>query len=135
MSTGLSTPAAAQFATAQRPAGFSDSADCTVRGFAAAAGISYEDAHAIASDAGREPRRRFSMAKVISVAKRRGFTIRKLRFRVRTLARFMREYPRGRYYVGITGHAFAVVDGVPSERQSPHVRITHAYEVIGVATN
>jgi hypothetical protein len=50
-----------------------------------------------------------------------------------TLTRFLRENPRGRYFVVRNGHAFAVIDGVVHDWRNgtgPRSRIRFAYEVL-----
>ena len=104
-------------------------ADCTVRAIAVALSIEYDKAHAIAADGGRDNGRRAKMHKVIDAAKRAGFSLKKLSFQnPRTVRRFIKEYPQGRYIVRKRGHAFAVVDGVPSEAGRENQRITDAWQ-------
>ena len=86
-------------------------ADCTVRALANAAGIAYELAESIADDAGRSAGRGFNSAKLVEQAKKAGFSFRKIRMGTRTLRRFLREHPTGRYYARRRGHAFAILDG------------------------
>lgn len=92
-----------------------DRANCTVRALAAVAAISLEHATRVAEDAGRARGCRFVSSKLIDEAKAQGFSFTKLHFGRRTLRRFISEHPVGRFYARKRGHAFAVVDGVPSE--------------------
>lgn len=106
-------------------------ADCTVRALAAASGLVYEHADLIATAAGRRQGRGFNPAWVLAEAKKRGVLFHKLRFtRRRTLARFINEYPKGRYYVRMRRHCFAVIDGVPSEPQPLGVLINTAWKFV-----
>lgn len=93
-------------------------ANCTVLALSAAAAIEYELAHRIAADAGRVSSRGFRSEKLIAEAKARGLTFRKLRMGPRTLRKFIKERPVGRFYVKKRGHALAVIDGVPSESRT-----------------
>lgn len=105
--------------------------DCTVRALANATGLSYHDAYTLAADAGRKPGRGIHSKVLIARAKLRGLRFRKLRFGQRTVARFIREYPRGRFYVHVYAHAFAIVNGDVSDRTGDMRRITGAWEFIG----
>ena len=105
-----------------------EKAVCTVKALVASTGMDYEIAASIAAEAGRGKGRRFSAKKIISRAKMHGFGFRKLRFGTRTLRKFIRENPAGAFYVVKRGHAFAVVDGIPSETwQSDNVIIKSAW--------
>lgn len=102
-------------------------ADCTVRALAAAAGIAYELALSIASDAGRRAGGRFNSQKLIDHAKTTGLSFRKLNMRQKTLRRFLLEHPTGKYYCNKRGHAFAIIDGVVSDRTKPGARVLNAW--------
>ena len=104
-------------------------ADCTVRALASVAEITYALAEEIAADAGRKPGRRFKAPLVIEQAKARGIRFRKLRFSGKTLSKFIRQHPTGRYYLRKTGHALAVVDGKPSDGTGLGSIITHAWQL------
>ena len=105
-------------------------ADCTVSALANVAGITYELAEAIAADAGRVSSRRFKSSTLIDAAKEAGFAFRKLRFGGKTLARFIRLHPEGRFYVRKRGHALAVVDGVPSDSTPTGCILLDAWQLI-----
>ena len=103
-------------------------ADCTVSALACVAAIGYEVAHDIAKSAGRVSGRRFHGHRVVAAAKARGIGFRKLPLvRRRTLARFLREYPVGRFYVKTRGHVLAVVDGVPADYTRPTALVYAAW--------
>ena len=89
--------------------------DCTVRALSKVAKITYALAESIAADGGRRPGQGAHSHDVIRAAKARGLSFRKLRCRSKTVARFIREHPVGRYYVRKRQHAFAVVNGVISD--------------------
>jgi hypothetical protein len=86
-------------------------ADCTVRALATVAEITYALAEEIAADGGRRRGRKVKSENVIAAAKARGVRFRKIRFSARTLGKFIRQHPVGRFYVRKRGHAFAVIDG------------------------
>ena len=90
-------------------------ADCTVRALAHVAGLTYAAAEALAEEAGRSAGRGFRSAALIEQCKKTGIVFRKVRMGSRTLRRFLREHPTGRFYVRKRGHAFAVIDGAVSD--------------------
>jgi hypothetical protein len=52
--------------------------------------------------------------------------------KTRTLARFLREHPTGRYYARRSGHAFAVMDGmVLTTKAGPRTRVLDAWQYTG----
>lgn len=105
-------------------------ADCTVSALACVAGIPYEQAHRMAAQAGRRKSARFVSKKLIAEAKANGLTLRKMRFsRRRTLAKFIRENPVGRFYVQKSGHAFTVIDGVVGDNTPLTVLVTAAWQM------
>ena len=79
--------------------------DCAVRAYSIARGIPYSDAHMLFKQAGRLDRHKTYLEHY-----------QKLGFNFclfdGTVAQFVRLHPRGRYYIGIRGHAMALVDGV-----------------------
>jgi hypothetical protein len=104
-------------------------ADCTVRAFALVAGVGYELAESIAADAGRKPGRGFKSEKLIAEAKALGYSFRKVRMGSRSLAKFLREHPAGRFFARKRGHAFAVIDGATNDKRvTPHSIILDAWE-------
>lgn len=107
-------------------------ADCTVRALVAVTGLDYAVAETVGTAAGRKLGRGFRSASIVAQCQRMGFKFRKLRFtRKRTLERFIREYPKGRYYVQMAHHAFAVIDGAASEAHlSLGVRVRAAWQLI-----
>lgn len=96
----------------------SERATCTVLALASAAKIAYELAHDIAKDGGRANGRPIHSAKVIAAAKKRGLSVKKIRYNG-TVARFIRTHPTGSYYMSKRRHAFAVIDGVVSDHTAP----------------
>lgn len=109
---------------------------CTVYALSAVTGCALDAATAIVDET-RRPRQWHSAtsSKVIEAAKEKGYAFKKLRMKPRTLARFLREHPTGRYYLRKRGHAFAVVDGVVFDRinSGASVRIKDAWEYVGRA--
>jgi len=112
--------------------GFNEYRDCTVRALAISAGIKYYIAHHIARDAGRKNRRGFYVPKIIKEAKKNGLQFYKCVRSSITIQKFLKKYPKGRFYCRRSGHAFAVIDGVilDTTPNTPYQRITEAYEFI-----
>jgi hypothetical protein len=92
--------------------------DCSVRAMAAATGRSYDACHATLKDAGREDLggcRAAVLSQALALpfvttgreAQARGFPDTRP-----TAAKFIRENPTGTYIVFVTGHFFALVNGV-----------------------
>lgn len=131
--------------------------DCTVVALANAAGISYQDAHTFARQAGRKPRHGMKPDAVKSMLRsldisgvattRQMIVPQPTRFVLQGYARryssrrqgvsvtsFIRTLPkRGRFYLACTSHAFAYIDGVVIDNlQRPRSRATMylAYEII-----
>lgn len=105
-------------------------ADCTVKALALCAGIAYELAESIAADAGRKPGRGFKSVKLIAAAKKHGLSFRKIRMGSRTVRKFLREHPEGRFYCRKVGHAFAVIDGAVSDTTRPGAIVLDAWQVV-----
>lgn len=105
-------------------------ADCAVRALSTVLSIPYYEAHRIAEDGGRKAGCRASIVKVANSA-RRHYRLEKMRGSRRTLRRFCREHPVGRFLVRKSGHAFALIDGIVFDmvEQSPDCIITHAWRV------
>jgi len=106
-------------------------AGCTVRALANVTGIPLSLAMCLAVGAGRRKGRRFSSPKLIEYVKSLGLSFRKVRMKPRTLARFLREHPVGRYYVRQASHAFAVVGASVPPGTSLRVRVIEAWEYRG----
>jgi hypothetical protein len=81
--------------------------DCTVRALAVAGMIGYDYAHEILKSYGRINRRRFQTkglwTKITGSINCR---------RHGTVARFLRDFPTGRFIVSTRGHALAAIEGV-----------------------
>jgi hypothetical protein len=116
----------------RKEAGIRDICNCTVRALAIAANINYSLADSISSSAGRKRGRGFNSITTIEHARKHGVSSRKLRFKNMTVQKFLRRYPSGRYYVAVTGHAFAVIDGVIYDSVTPRPlqRVRAAYFVL-----
>lgn len=107
--------------------------NCTCRALAHAANIELHVATRIAADAGRKHRRGFHSAKLIKEARKNGIAIRKLKFkRRRTLARFLNEYPEGRFYAHGRGHAFAIINGEVFGEDKMGKLVTAAWQILNV---
>lgn len=117
--------------------GFNENRDCTVRALAISTGIKYYVAHNIARDAGRKNRRGFYVPEIIKEAKKNGLQFYKCVRSSLTIQKFLKKYPKGRFYCRRSGHAFAVIDGVilDTTPNTPYQRITEAYEFIPKTEN
>lgn len=131
--------------------------DCTVVALAHSAGISYEDAHEFARQAGRKPRHGMKPDAVKTMLRNvdiggvattrqmivpqptrpnqfNGYFYHRTRLRGVSVTSFIRTLPkRGRFYLACTSHAFAYVDGVVIDNlRRPRSRATMylAYEII-----
>jgi len=104
--------------------------DCGVTALANAADISYEWAYEIARASGRRAGCVSYAERVAETARANGIKVRKLTLRRRTLGRFLRERPSGRYYVRVGNHIVAVVNGTITDRTKPTKIVTHAYAIL-----
>jgi hypothetical protein len=104
--------------------------DCGVVALANAADLSYDWAYEIAKASGRRAGCCSYVDKVAEAARVNGVKLRKLAMRPRTLAKFLRERPEGRYYVRVGHHIVAVVNGVITDRTKPTKIVTHAYAIL-----
>jgi hypothetical protein len=118
--------------------------DCSVRSMAVATGRSYEDCHAALKAAGRQDLAGCRAA-VLSQALGLPFQITGREAQGRgcpdtrpTAARFIREHASGIYIVFVTGHFFAVVNGVQMDMgvglYKPRSRCWGFWAVSGVGT-
>lgn len=101
--------------------GFANEAhDCTVRAAVVRFTTSYRRAHELLASVGRRPGHGVRLDKIKALFERMGlqplFPLRP------TLAQFLREHPKGRFYVVVRGHAIGVVDGVCVDTIAPRVR-------------
>lgn len=85
--------------------------DCAVVSLSNACGMPYEQAHALLKAHGREDLKA-TYGKTISAALGVRYQSMSRGARRPTAARFIRENPKGRFIVFVTGHFFALVDGV-----------------------
>jgi hypothetical protein len=107
-----------------------DGNDCTVRALAVVLALPYSECHVLYAANGRKAGRNVPVAVCVSLLPALG--LRRLDSTVRgmTLARFVAEYPRGRYVVHKAGHALAVVDGVVHDwKAQPRARVKRAWQV------
>jgi len=92
--------------------GIKEKGDCTIRALAISAGIPYEYAHKIGTEAGRKKGKGFYPDKLLKYAKKEyGITYKKKRYKSVTIQRFIKENPTGHYYVATNRHAFAIING------------------------
>jgi hypothetical protein len=113
--------------------GIKDRSNCTVRTLANVAGIEFELADEIATKAGRKRNQGAWPKEIIAVAKKHyGLNFRKLKFNRYTVNKFIRKYPKGRYWVSRRGHSFAIIDGVvyDTNENKPLQILYEAYEFI-----
>lgn len=110
--------------------------DCTIRALGLVCGIEYGLAEYLGELAGRALDRGLVSQSLIDVAKQEGFRFTRV-IGGGTLETFLINYPEGRFYIRISGHAFAVIDGkvCDNQRLSPFVRIRGAWRFDGVVTN
>ena len=113
--------------------GTKDRANCTVRTLANVADIEFNLADEIATKAGRKRNQGFWPKKIIAAARKDfGINFRKLKFKQYTIAKFIKKYPIGRYWVSRRGHSFAIIDGTiyDTTPNKPLQRIHEAYEFL-----
>lgn len=87
--------------------------DCTVRAYALAAGIAYDEAYDLLAEAGRKSGRGFGFRKFIEAKGYVwiGFPAVKGERRMNPY-RFAAEHPHGRFILKTAKHVFPVIDGV-----------------------
>lgn len=95
--------------------------DCTIRAFATALNISYDDAHAVLKASGRKDRHRFKSCGAYT--KHIGKSCK----RSGSVGRFLRDNPLGRFIVQVRGHVFAVIDGIPHDK----IQVSERWHVSG----
>ena len=120
--------------------GIAETNDCTVFAFATATGISYAEAHLIATQAGRRAKKGMHSRDLISYAmEHHGFKFRKVELVYNgdyvtkmTAGCFARTIGRkGRFYVRKVRHAFNIVNGQIFNQKSHRVFVTDAWEYLG----
>jgi hypothetical protein len=104
--------------------------DCGVVALANVADLPYDTAYAIAKASGRRARCISYADRVAEAARVAGVRVRKLALRRRTLGRFVRERPVGRYYVRVGHHIVAVVNGTVTDGTKLTRIVTHAYAIL-----
>lgn len=116
-----------------------DRNSCTVVALSNVAQISFGKAQRIAAAAGRKPNKGFNTATLVAHAQTVGFNFAKVEGVTKasriSVKRFLADYPKGRFIVRISGHAFTVIDGAVEDRAQPKplCRIKDAWELIGAA--
>lgn len=96
--------------------------DCSVRAVATAYAIDYGTAHAAFAAAGRRARRRTLHTVTSKVVETLGDTRYTWLHPKPTVRRFIEAHATGRYVVTVSGHLFALIDGVVSDMDSRLVR-------------
>lgn len=89
--------------------------DCTVRAAVVRFTMPYQKAHDILAQFGRRNGRGLLLSKIKTFLEEMGlevFTPYLNRAAMPTVARFIKDNPKGRFYVLIRGHAFGVNNGV-----------------------
>ena len=112
--------------------------DCTVHATAIAAQIPYYQAHDLLARFGRRPGRGFQYISFVFECNRKqervgGYRVEQVLMPgIVTLAKFLRDFPKGRFVVRKSGHVFAVIDGIQYDSTSNgcRTRITHIYHFV-----
>lgn len=130
------------YSTLVAPTG--ERSDCTVRAYAVAAQVGYDEAHTFMRVKCKRPtgdgpeirniRAAFEACgyEELVTRNREAYSFSGRDYYI-TLAQFIKAHPRGRYFVIRQGHAFAVVDGVVRDwlngRTGPRSRIRQAWRL------
>ena len=109
--------------------------DCTVHATSIAAQIPYYQAHDLLARFGRSPRHCIRYLSFVRDMRERvgAYRIEIVHMpETVTLAKFLRDFPKGRFVVRKSGHVFAVIDGIQYDSfpNGPRVRITHIYHFV-----
>ena len=104
-------------------------ADCVVSALAHATGLPYEVVYEIVAESGRRAGGRAYIDRAVAVAKRHGVALRKVRMGSKTLRKFLRLHPTGRYVVGVRGHALSVIDGEAGDKTRLGCIVREAWQV------
>jgi hypothetical protein len=93
--------------------GIKDRNNCVVRAVSIAYGIPYKIVDKIAEKTGRKPNKGFWIVRMVIGMKMEGYEDFEIIIPRKglTLYSFLKEYPKGRYLIEISKHAFAVIDG------------------------
>lgn len=97
--------------------------DCTVRAYAIARGIPYDQAHKIMKLAGRKSRCRFKFKEFINtqpIAEWISFPAVKGQPRMK-IAKFCELHPSGIYIISAAKHVYTVIDGVVHDDVKPQL--------------
>lgn len=94
--------------------------DCLVRSLAMVADISYETAHTVCELAGRPKGKGWYLRRCAQTAKELGIKVESFdlysyqvskKVRRVSISTFLRDNPKGRFWVARRGHALAIIDG------------------------
>lgn len=85
--------------------------DCTVRALAVRLTTTYKRAHELCAEAGRQVGRGMRLSEMRPMLEKLGLYV-QAPIKKQTLGRFVKEHPRGRYFVVILGHAMGLNNGV-----------------------
>lgn len=103
-------------------AGFaSEKNDCTVRAAAVRFTTSYTRAHELLESVGRRVGHGIRLNTIGNFLEKMGLEVRKPLFRI-TLNQFIKQNPKGRFYVVVRHHAVGIVDGVCVDTTTPKGR-------------
>lgn len=103
--------------------------DCTVRAFAIATGLPYENARAVMASLGRQPGKGMSgyhsMMDSLKGDVFNGYKIKPITVFYRTVGAFVKTHPEGRYILSVRNHVLAVIEGEVQDwcRPKPRCRL------------
>jgi hypothetical protein len=100
------------FVLVENPAMGDDGNNCTIISLSISAGIPYEKANEIGTEAGRKKNKGIYLSKLYYIARKKGIRFRKIPVKRISLKRFLLKYPKGRFVLERYGHAFCVIDGI-----------------------
>lgn len=119
--------------------------DCTVRAMVHVSGLQYDDAHKwIADNMTRKPRRGPSYVNAVDAMDNAGSingnkvtrlekeclkTVYGSKERKMTLKTFIKNNPKGNFYILVRAHALAIVNGEVMDNTSERCRILEAWEL------
>lgn len=96
--------------------------DCTVRAAAIRFTTSYTRAHELLKEIGREPGRGINSRILKNLFDKMGLELRKPLFKI-TLGQFIKQNPKGRFFVVVRAHAVGISDGVCIDTLPPRLRM------------
>ena len=113
---------------------YGERSDCSVIAMSCAFGIPYNVAHDILKDAGRVDKRGFGFCAwlrqtVAALDHICGYKVTPVRVPRLTLSQVRRDFPKGRFVIRKSGHAFAMIDGkiLDPEASGPRAIVTDIF--------